>query len=516
MESSTSIIAFAVMATVFYTLYGCIYRLYFSPVAKFPGPKLAALTLWYEFYFDVIMSGSYMNEIRKMHLEHGPIVRINPYELHVADPDFIDILYPTVTKNVAKWSWSAGMFGNTEMTFGTISHATHRIRRGAISSFFSKASVRRLQPVIQSLVDKLCDKLREKSDTGESVNMVYAYSALTHDVVTEYCFSDCRNVLEMENFSPWYYISAQKVSELSHLVKQFPLLLPAMNCLPDWWIRATSSFGTHFRELTKTSTLDAKSVLSHKEERGSDQHPTIFHSLRDDPNLPPSEKSLSRLVAEAQGLVGAGTLTTAHMLSITSYHVLANPPVLSRLMAELEEAIPGIATTPSLQDLEHLPYLSAVICEGFRVSYGTVHRLQRVHPDKSLTFRDWVIPPGTPVGMSPQDLHDDPNIFPEPRNFDPSRWMGSDKGEKLKYLFHFGKGTRQCVGMNLAQAEIHLALATVFRRLGTRMQLYDTDRERDVDVKHDFFVTSPSLQSRGVRVTLSQNSRNFALGSGDI
>ena len=57
--------------------------------------------------------------------------------------------------------------------------------------------------------------------------------------------------------------------------------------------------------------------------------------------------------------------------------------------------------------------------------------------------------------------------------------------------------------MNLAEAEIHVALATVFRKLGRRMELYDTERERDVDVKHDFFVTNLSLDSRGVRVTLS-------------
>ena len=147
----------------------------------------------------------------------GPIVRINPYELHVSDPEFIEKLYPTVAKNVAKWTWSARMFGSTDMTFGTVGHAIHRSRRGAISGFFSKASVRRLQPVIQALVDKLCDKLQEKSEAGEIVNMVYAYSALTQDVITEYCFSNCRNVLEMEDFSPMYYDLVQKPSELSHL-----------------------------------------------------------------------------------------------------------------------------------------------------------------------------------------------------------------------------------------------------------------------------------------------------------
>lgn len=135
----------------------------------------------------------------------------------MADSDFIDQLYPNVAKNVEKWSWSAGMFGSTDMTFGTVGHALHRRRRAAFSSFFSKASIRRLQPAIQSRVDTLCEKLSEKMDTGEPVNMVHAFSALTQDVITEYCFSDCRNVLEMQDFSPWYYDIVQKPSELSHM-----------------------------------------------------------------------------------------------------------------------------------------------------------------------------------------------------------------------------------------------------------------------------------------------------------
>ncbi len=48
-----------------------IYRLYLSPLAKFPGPKLAALTLWYEFYYDVIKEGRYTWRIREMHDRYG-------------------------------------------------------------------------------------------------------------------------------------------------------------------------------------------------------------------------------------------------------------------------------------------------------------------------------------------------------------------------------------------------------------------------------------------------------------
>ena len=150
-------------------------------------------------------------------LSVGPIIRINPYELHVVDPDFVDQLYPSVAKNVEKWSWSAGMFGSTDMTFGTVGHNVHRRRRAAFSSFFSKASVRRLQPVIQSLIDVLCEKLSERMDTEAPVDMVYAYSALTQDVITEYCFSSPRNVLEMEDFSPMYYDYVHKPSESTHM-----------------------------------------------------------------------------------------------------------------------------------------------------------------------------------------------------------------------------------------------------------------------------------------------------------
>ena len=54
-----------------YTIYGVIYRLYLSPIAKFPGPKVAALSFWNELYYDVIKRGEYVWEIRKMHEEYG-------------------------------------------------------------------------------------------------------------------------------------------------------------------------------------------------------------------------------------------------------------------------------------------------------------------------------------------------------------------------------------------------------------------------------------------------------------
>ncbi len=54
-----------------YVLALVVYRLWLSPLAKFPGPKIAAATLWYETYHDAFRWGQYTFEIAKMHEKYG-------------------------------------------------------------------------------------------------------------------------------------------------------------------------------------------------------------------------------------------------------------------------------------------------------------------------------------------------------------------------------------------------------------------------------------------------------------
>lgn len=74
-------VAFA-FAIIIYFFTIVAYRLYFSPVSSFPGPRLAAITFWYELYYDVLLKGQYTWKIEQLHRQYGkPYINIREAHL---------------------------------------------------------------------------------------------------------------------------------------------------------------------------------------------------------------------------------------------------------------------------------------------------------------------------------------------------------------------------------------------------------------------------------------------------
>lgn len=120
---------------------------------------------------------------------------------------------------------------------------------------------------------------------------------------------------------------------------------------------------------------------------------TIFNEILSS-ELLPQEKTLDRLMQEGQVMIAAGTETTAWTLSVTTYYMLANPEIYAKTKEELNIAVGNTGANLTLNQLEQLPYLNAVISEGLRLSYGVTTRLQRSSPDEVLIYNNWRIPRG--------------------------------------------------------------------------------------------------------------------------
>jgi hypothetical protein len=173
-----------------------------------------------------------------------------------------------------------------------------------------------------------------------------------------------------------------------------------------------------------------------------------------------------------------------------------------------------------------------VIQEGIRLHPGVSLRQDRVAPDQELVYQNpsgktYVIPAGvsialsfsgqvpkltwlpqTAVGMTAPLLNRLESLYPSPRTFYPERYL-SDPG-LTRYQLAFSKGTRQCIGMNLAYTELQYILAGIFRRYdlydssnkaqsGPTLELFETSRE-DVDMACDFITTATKPGSKGVRL----------------
>jgi hypothetical protein len=184
-----------------------------------------------------------------MHEKYGPIVRINPYELHVSTPDFIEKLHTGLGKRRHRWDWFTNQFNVPYSVFTTNDHDLHRIRRAAINPFFSKAAVRKLQPVIDERIGALLTRFREFQATSTPISLNYAFAAftngssLTHiehqpltdiaDIAQQYAFARSDHRIDQPDFEPTFHDAALAGSTSGAIFKHYPWILPLMQSLPD-------------------------------------------------------------------------------------------------------------------------------------------------------------------------------------------------------------------------------------------------------------------------------------------
>lgn len=325
-------------------------------------------------------------------------------------------------------------------------HDAHKSHRRAIAPFFSKQNVFARQDLLRNNADKLCQRISSLNG-GAIFNLGAALSAFTRDNANEFIVGKSYNELDLDDFGVGLSNASQGAGVFWRTTKHIRWFGALLKAIPISIAMKSADEGTQsFLRYLLQSEQDTRDTLAAAMSPSPDtriQNTIVYEIVHS--TLPPQEKTLDRILQEVASSTGAGFETTAAALRLILFHVYTSAPILQRLRQELATVFLDESGSHPLKALEQLPYLAAVLMEGMRLSPAIATRAARV-TDKDLQYNDWVIPAGTPVGMTTYLMHIDEKIYPEPMRFNPDRWLGPKKASEATYA-PFSRGTRICLGM---------------------------------------------------------------------
>ena len=240
----------------------------------------------------------------------------------------------------------------------------------------------------------------------------------------------------------------------------FADLLPVLRWMP--WMR--SKYQEYERNVNLLREL-GRNTINEKKSKGE---VTESFDLTDDflasHNFKPSKEAMKNFEEIAQDMFTAGTLTTSATLTFCVIQLVDKPIIQEKLFMEIEKNL-GDNIEPTMADVHKLPYM-----EGF------IHEILRIYPAipfiphatyKDTTVRDFHLPANTSVSINSISINNNPKIFDNPKDFNPSRWLdneGKFKASMVDEIITFGKGKRFCVGKSLARMEVFLMIVKLVQR----------------------------------------------------
>ena len=137
----------------------------------------------------------------------------------------------------------------------TLPDEQHRQRRAPLNPYFSKSSIRRLEPIIQNIISKLMKRLDSAALTGDVLSMRVVYKSLTSDVINAYTFGYSDNDIDKEDFNGPLWYGMEQAFKVIYVLALIEWLAPFLRKLPDSLaVIAMPAYAT---------TLKKREVLSH-------------------------------------------------------------------------------------------------------------------------------------------------------------------------------------------------------------------------------------------------------------
>ncbi|KZL72932.1 cytochrome P450 [Colletotrichum tofieldiae] len=441
-----------------------VYNVYFHPLRHYPGPKLYAATRLP--FTRMITGGKAHKKLAELHRQYGPVVRLGP--------DTVDWADPRAFKDLMGHSKGSGGMENYKdpinarykphsiINSGREDHA--RIRR-VLAHGFSAQSMVEQQPLIQSQIDLLIQRLHEHCEDGrKALNMVAWYNYTTFDIIGDLAFGEPFGCLEKSDYHPW--VSSIFDNIHANIYR---------NQFQRYWITRPFTKWLIPKKLMENQRLHNQLSIDKVKRRMAlgESRPDFVQSMM----MKEGALAMSKPEIEetADTLIIAGSETTASVLSGVTFFLTTHPGAMAKLAEEVRTSFNSEQEIDVLS-VQKLRYMLAVLDESMRVYPVVPMGLTRIIKPGGDYVCERYVPEGTRVMVSQWPMYHNDKHFAQPDSFIPERWLGDPRfvDDNKSALQPFSLGPRNCIGRNLAMSEMRVILARVIWNFD--MQIADDSR----------------------------------------
>ncbi|KAL4747878.1 hypothetical protein BDW72DRAFT_206088 [Aspergillus terricola var. indicus] len=442
----------------------CVHRLFFHPLAKYPGPWLAKITNLYAGYHA--WRGDLHLDMWRCHEKYGDFVRYGPNSLLVNTAAGLHDIY-SHGKNFKKAQRYAAMVHRAPNTLTVIDKAKHGKKRRVISQGFSDAALKNHELVILEQIQHLCTQL--KTGKGNQVTPVGAWSTPKNmGRMTDYfAFDVMSNII----FNvPWSTLRSPTYRFVPEVIEKSNVRVGVLTQAPEITLFRLDKY--LFPEAIEARDVFIKFVeemLNQGIEAAAKTAKGVFAILAKakDPEtgLPLRNRELG---GESATLIVAGTDTTSTAMAACFFYLSRNRAAYDRLAAEIRSTFTSPEEIRMGPLMSKCTFLRACIDESMRLSPSAASSLWRETESPGATVDGQYLPPGVDAGTCIYSIHHNPAYYPDPFAFRPERWIADeckavqgDVGLARSAFNPFSIGPRSCIGKSLAYVELHLALCNV-------------------------------------------------------
>ncbi|RMY68128.1 hypothetical protein D0863_07323 [Hortaea werneckii] len=440
----------------------CIYRLFFHPLSKYPGPWLAAVSQCYMLYYA--WRGDLHLQQQAWHAKYGSdMVRDGPNSITFNSVSANQTIHP-VRANTIKTPGYDAFSASRSMsnTISALDKGTHAFKRRVQGQVLS-------EPALKAVEDRMLQQVQDFIDyidgPEDRVNSAHGHGAwvqrnvsdvckyLTYNVLTDLCYGQSLNLFHSPTMR-WLPKAVIPYSRMIVMDLAAPILY-----LKRWdRLLFTPYLNEIYRLGEWVKGSHAARLALGKEAKRNDFFSSLSKAV--DPKTG-EELSEKEFWLELLMLLVAGSDTTSVALNAVIYHLVHNQDSLHMATKEVRsqfETVDEIRTGPKLSDCQ---FLLSCIEESMRLSPPVVHGPPRLVQAGGIVVDGEYFAEGTVVSTPTYTLHRSRKNFDAPDDFKPERWM--TEGEELKRARQayqpFHVGAYSCVGWRLAMMELQVSLA---------------------------------------------------------